>query len=169
MPEGPLTYHIVRAVVQHSKIGCRLSEMGQNEKPSRSSLCQLPPGAYITVGNWSFVGPGANCGSPPGHGLRGGFNLASLLSNRPGRSGIQSGAPPKRLKTFERGTDEQHDIGENCDPELILRYKWDHSEMPEQRQHRKHDRDPENGRSGWTEIELHAFLPLWPAMRPPLM
>ena len=45
MPEGPLTYHIVRVVVQHSKTGRPRSEMGHNPKlPHRNigvRLCSV--------------------------------------------------------------------------------------------------------------------------------
>src|SRR5262245_9451479 len=46
VPEGPLiTYHIVRAVVQHSKTAGLMSESGQKRYSIFSALCQLPPGA----------------------------------------------------------------------------------------------------------------------------
>jgi len=44
---GPTTirYHIMRSVVQHSKIDRRSSAWGQNENPPFSGLCRLRPGA----------------------------------------------------------------------------------------------------------------------------
>jgi hypothetical protein len=46
---GPTTvgYHIMRAVVHHSKIGRPMTGRGQNEKPPFSALCQLCPAADI--------------------------------------------------------------------------------------------------------------------------
>ena len=40
---GPTTvgYHIMRAVVHHSKIGCLLSEMGHNRRTASDRLCGL--------------------------------------------------------------------------------------------------------------------------------
>ena len=53
MPEGPLTYHIVRAIVQHSKIGCRLSELGQKGglalTRSSDTRSAAPPIAAVKV------------------------------------------------------------------------------------------------------------------------
>src|SRR6516225_5087688 len=46
---GPMTihYHIMRSVVHHSKIRCRLAASGQNEKPPFWGQCQLWPPADV--------------------------------------------------------------------------------------------------------------------------
>ena len=49
VPEGPLTYHIMRAVVQHSKIFGSTSARGHNPNCRPAGLCRLRPAADIAV------------------------------------------------------------------------------------------------------------------------